>query len=118
MCTAVGQVSVFSVSTIPRTGFIERLAMPVLKFLEVISKIAVPVVSDPVPAVVGTIVYVISSELRPNEKRRQTRDQRPKFLSDWQALSWNIFSVMATTINGRVDKPTGALMKSIRSASL
>lgn len=31
-----------------------RCAMPVLKDREVISRIAVPVVSDPVPAVVGT----------------------------------------------------------------
>ena len=38
----------------PRVGFIARLAMPVLKDREVISRIAVPVVSDPVPAVVGT----------------------------------------------------------------
>jgi hypothetical protein len=58
MWTAVGQVSVLSVSTIPRTGFIARLAMPVLKFLEVMSKIAVPVVSEPVPAVVGTVEKV------------------------------------------------------------
>ena len=38
----------------PSIGFIARLAMPVLKFWEVISRIAVPVVSEPVPAVVGT----------------------------------------------------------------
>ena len=44
----------FRVSTIPRTGLIARLEIPVLKFLEVMSKIAVPVVSEPVPAVVGT----------------------------------------------------------------
>ena len=54
MCTAVGQDSVLNVSTIPRVGFNERLAMPVLKDLEVMSRIAVPVVSEPVPAVVGT----------------------------------------------------------------
>ena len=53
-CTAVGQVCVFKESTIPRVGFKARLAMPVLKFLEVISRMAVPVVSEPVPAVVGT----------------------------------------------------------------
>ena len=43
-----------NVSTIPRVGFKARLAMPVLKDLEVMSRIAVPVVSEPVPAVVGT----------------------------------------------------------------
>ena len=48
------QLRVLSVSTIPRTGFIARFAMPVLKFIDVMSKIAVPVVSEPVPAVVGT----------------------------------------------------------------
>lgn len=41
-------------TTTPRTGFNARLAIPVLNALEVISKIAVPVVSEPVPAVVGT----------------------------------------------------------------
>jgi hypothetical protein len=54
MCTAVGQVSVLAVSTMPNVGFMERLAMPVLNDREVMSKIAVPVVSDPGPAVVGT----------------------------------------------------------------
>lgn len=38
----------------PRTGFRARLAIPVLNDFEVISKMAVPVVSEPVPAVVGT----------------------------------------------------------------
>jgi hypothetical protein len=38
----------------PNVGFMARLAMPVLNDREVMSKIAVPVVSDPVPAVVGT----------------------------------------------------------------
>lgn len=42
------------VSTIPSVGFIARLAMPVLKDIEGISRMAVPVVSEPVPAVVGT----------------------------------------------------------------
>ena len=68
MCTAVGQVSVFRVSTIPRTGFIAWLAIPVLKFLEVMSKIAVPVVSEPVPAVVGTIKK-LSPRLDANKQR-------------------------------------------------
>lgn len=38
----------------PRVGLRARWAMPVLAFLETRSKIAVPVVSEPVPAVVGT----------------------------------------------------------------
>ena len=41
-------------STIPRVGFRARLAIPVLKERDVMSRIAVTVVSDPVPAVVGT----------------------------------------------------------------
>lgn len=52
--TAVGQLSVFNVSTIPRAGFRARFAIPVLNFIDGMSKMAVPVVSDPVPAVVGT----------------------------------------------------------------
>ena len=43
-------------TTIPRTGFKARLAIPVLKAREVMSKIAVPVVSEPVPAVVGIAI--------------------------------------------------------------
>jgi hypothetical protein len=38
----------------PRVGFRLRCAIPVLARLETKSKIAVPVVSEPVPAVVGT----------------------------------------------------------------
>jgi hypothetical protein len=60
MCTAVGQDSVLKVSTIPSVGFNARLAMPVLKDLEVMSRIAVPVVSEPVPAVVGTWWLIVS----------------------------------------------------------
>ena len=57
----------FNVSTIPRMGFIARPTIPVLKFLEVMSKIAAPVVSEPVPAVVGTTGNV-SSRLEANEE--------------------------------------------------
>jgi hypothetical protein len=39
----------------PKTGFNARWAMPVLKERDVMSTIAVPVVSEPVPAVVGTV---------------------------------------------------------------
>lgn len=53
-CTAEGMVRVLSGSQIPRVGFRFRWAIPVLAFLETRSKIAVPVVSEPVPAVVGT----------------------------------------------------------------
>ena len=54
MWTAVGHESVLRVSTMPRVGFIARLAIPVLNDLDVMSRMAVPVVSEPVPAVVGT----------------------------------------------------------------
>ena len=97
MCTAVGHVSVFRVSTIPRTGLSSRLAIAVLKFLEVISKTAAPVVSEPVPAVVGTIEKV-RQRLEMNKRRGLTCDQRSKFLSDRQALAWGIVSVVARTI--------------------
>lgn len=48
------QDRVFNVSTMPRTGFSARFAIPVLNDIDVMSRIAVPVVSEPVPAVVGT----------------------------------------------------------------
>jgi len=66
----------------PNTGFIARLAMPVLNEREVISRIAVPVVSEPVPAVVGT------------------------------AMRGRNVCVIGNPF------PTGALIKSIKSASL
>ena len=66
----------------PRTGFIARLAIPVLKERDVMSRIAVPVVSEPVPAVVGIAMR-----------------------------GFRVFVI------GR-PFPTGALMKSMRSASL
>ena len=58
MWTCVGHVSVLNVSTIPSMGLSARDAMPVLKEREVTSKMAAPVVSEPVPAVVGTVERV------------------------------------------------------------
>jgi hypothetical protein len=52
--TADGIVRVFRGSHMPRVGLRFRCAIPVLARFETRSKIAVPVVSDPVPAVVGT----------------------------------------------------------------
>ena len=49
------QERVFRVSTMPSMGFIARFAIPVLNAMDVMSRIAVPVVSEPVPAVVGTV---------------------------------------------------------------
>lgn len=43
-------------SQMPRVGLRLRWAMPVFARLETRSKIAVPVVSEPVPAVVGTAI--------------------------------------------------------------
>jgi hypothetical protein len=52
ICTALGHESVFIGSTMPRSGRNALLAMPVLKLRDGMSRIAVPVVSEPVPAVV------------------------------------------------------------------
>lgn len=52
--TALGMVRVLRGSQIPRVGLSARCATPVLAFLDTRSKMAVPVVSEPVPAVVGT----------------------------------------------------------------
>lgn len=51
---------VFNGSHIPRVGFRFRCAIPVFARLETRSKIAVPVVSEPVPAVVGTAMSGLS----------------------------------------------------------
>lgn len=55
-CTALGSDAVLSGSHMPSVGFRLRWAMPVLALLSTRSKMAVPVVSDPVPAVVGTAI--------------------------------------------------------------
>ena len=52
ICTALGHESVFIGSTIPSSGRNALLAIPVLKLREGMSRMAVPVVSEPVPAVV------------------------------------------------------------------
>jgi hypothetical protein len=84
----------------PSIGLRARLAMPVLNFLEGISNIAVPVVSDPVPAVVGT--GAIGKQI----------------LRVWvnahylPAISGRNFSEIGIPL------PTGALMKSNKSAFL
>ena len=49
-------VRVLRGSQTPSVGLRARWAMPVLAFLATRSKIAVPVVSEPVPAVVGTAI--------------------------------------------------------------
>jgi hypothetical protein len=51
--TSLGQPSVLLVSTIPSVGFKALEAIPVLNDREGISRIAVPVVSDPVPFVIS-----------------------------------------------------------------
>ena len=94
-------VLVLSVSTMPSMGFKARLAIPVLKAIEVMSRMAVPVVSEPVPAVVGT-------DMRQSEVLRQTTSDD----GNTPAMSGFSFSVTGRPL------PTGALMKSKRSASL
>lgn len=63
----------FSVSTIPSTGFMERLAMPVLNDMDGMSRMAVPVVSEPVPAVVGTggTIRIVVYKRNPNVTNSQ-----------------------------------------------
>ena len=55
-CTAEGIVRVLRGSQIPKVGLRARCAIPVFTFLATKSNIAVPVVSLPVPAVVGTAI--------------------------------------------------------------
>ena len=55
-CTAEGIVRVLIGSTTPSVGRNARCAIPVLAFWETRSNMAEPVVSDPVPAVVGTAI--------------------------------------------------------------
>lgn len=90
----------FRVSTIPSMGFIARLAIPVLNDIDVMSRMAVPVVSEPVPAVVGT-----EGDIRKSVSDGMQEERTPA-ISGWS------FFVMGRPL------PTGALMKSKRSASL
>lgn len=85
----------------PRTGLSARFAIPVLNDRDVMSKIAVPVVSEPVPAVVGTGRGGGGGQLQDGEEISGSLAMRGR--RDWAI--------------GR-PLPIGALMKSIRSASL
>ena len=58
--TSGGRLRVLSESMIPRAGRSIRLAIPVLACISTRSKIAVPVVSLPVPAVVGIAISGLS----------------------------------------------------------
>ena len=49
MATSLGQVAVLFRSTMPSVGLSALLAMPVLYDLDGMSRMAVPVVSEPVP---------------------------------------------------------------------
>lgn len=96
MCTSVGHVSVFLVSTIPRVGLRARDAIPVLNDFDVISRMAVPVVSDPVPAVVGTVkeCFCYVSHTCTQCILILTTYQRSKLLCYWKAFSdWRIDEV-------------------------
>ena len=99
MWTDVGQLSVFAVSTTPNTGLRARLAIPVLKAREVTSKIAAPVVSEPVPAVVGT-----------RNRSGHIEEERTGLYSP--AMRGRKVWEMGSPF------PTGALTKSMRSLSL
>ena len=71
----------------PSIGFIARFAMPVLKDMEVMSRIAVPVVSDPVPAVVGT-VSLPSVERQHITRYVRTCNKRTQLFCDRKALAY------------------------------
>jgi hypothetical protein len=71
----------------PRVGFIARFAMPVLNDREVMSRIAVPVVSEPVPAVVGTDKEMIYKFIQRATNKPSTSNERPERLCDWKTFS-------------------------------
>ena len=70
-------------STIPSVGLRLRWAIPVFARLETRSKIAVPVVSDPVPAVVGTAMRGNSLEGmgRPRPRGALTKSRKSASVS-------------------------------------
>lgn len=76
-------------------GLRARLAMPVLKFMDGISRIAVPVVSDPVPAVVGTERKLLRGEGgRMARPKTLTSDERTQFFCNWQSFAdWRVDEV-------------------------
>jgi hypothetical protein len=63
MATSLGQVAVLFRSTMPSVGLSALEAMPVLKDLLGMSRMAVPVVSDPVPYDPFSIVHVPPNKL-------------------------------------------------------
>ena len=81
-------------TTIPRTGFIARLAIPVLKERDVMSRIAVPVVSDPVPAVVGTNLSRLILLIALSSGHRRTSNHFLQCLLNGQSFAdWKVHKV-------------------------
>lgn len=69
----------------PSRGFNARFAIPVLNDLDVMSTIAAPVVSEPVPAVVGTGRRIkIDSQVK--EDVGHTGNQGSQFFLDREVL--------------------------------
>lgn len=63
--TSFGQVAVFMRSTMPKVGLSALEAIPVLNDLDGMSRIAVPVVSDPVPYISVSWTRVIAVNCTP-----------------------------------------------------
>jgi hypothetical protein len=86
MCSSREQLSVLRVSTMPSNGLSARFAIPVLNDMLVMSRMAVPVVSDPVPAVVGTFCRCVYYPPATSEEAL-TCNERSKSLRDRFALA-------------------------------
>jgi hypothetical protein len=93
MCSSREQLSVLRTSTMPSSGLSARFAIPVLKFMLVMSRIAVPVVSEPVPAVVGTGWMSGTGTMHAKKTAVLTCDERAECIRDGLALA-----------HGRVDE--------------
>jgi hypothetical protein len=69
------------------------LAIPVLKLSDGISRMAVPVVSEPVPAVVSILLSVHQLPLR-NQPTYRNGDQWPESFRDWEP--WKVLDAVQT----------------------
>lgn len=106
--TAAGMVLVLSGSQMPSVGLRFRCAMPVLARFATRSKMAVPVVSEPVPAVVGMAISGFSalSMGRPLPSGALTKSR--KSASGYSVYKFMSFAVSMTEPPPTARKASGA----------
>lgn len=96
----------------PSIGFSARLAIPVLNEREVTSKIAVPVVSDPVPAVVGTGLVLAKSRVTATECVSTSDEWLNCLVNGLTFANWGVYEIHQVRIFVYTEPEQGVIRES------